>query len=127
MPISIKRIKDQDLTVFVVTDELPIEELWQTVKSSLAGEPTSKSLWDARETKGIPGYPKNIGNLLSYTKRHGQKRPPGKTAIVTSTARYFGLTKVTEAISEILEIPWEFRSFRTIEEAVEWLDVNYTE
>ena len=125
MPIKIKRIADQDLTVFVVTGEVSLEELWQTVRSILRDNPTGRTLWDLREIKAIPGYTNNIESFLSYAKRHSAKRPPGKTAIVTSTIRDFGLTRMTETFSEILKIPWEIRSFSAMEEATEWLAANY--
>ena len=125
MPIRTEQIADQDLTVFVVTGEFSLRELWQTVTSYFEGAPTTKNLWDLRAAEGRRGTREHIQDILSFAKRHASKRPSGMTAFVTSSELDFGLARTTEALSEGLGLPWEVWSFRSMDEAVAWLGVDY--
>ena len=125
MPIKIEKIEDQDLTVFTVTGQLPLKELWSALTSHFEGELTANHLWDLRKVEKIPGYTANMEKVLAYVKNFSAKRPSGKTALVTSSTLGFGFSRMTDILSEALEIPWEMNSFQSLEEAVEWLKVDY--
>lgn len=126
MAVSVKIIKEQDLTVFFVVGELKHVEQMEAIKSFYEGEPTSKTIWDFSACQGSRGNQNDIQKILSYAISMKDRRLPGKTAILAPADVDFGLARMTGALSEIAESPWEVRAFRTLEEAVEWLQVDYT-
>jgi hypothetical protein len=101
--------------------------MWLAVEYFFDEKPTAKTLWDFREARGAKLKPKDIEDFTSYAKNQERKRPPGKTAFLSHTNLGFGLSRMGEIFSEVLEVPWEFRSFRSIEEAVKWLEISFPE
>ncbi len=125
MTVTLRIIEDQDLTVFVVVGELKHAEQMEAIKSFYEGEPTSKTLWDFSACEGSRSGQKEIQKILSYAIGMRDRRLPGKTAILAPADVDFGLARMTGAFSEIAESPWEVRAFRTLEEAAEWLEIDY--
>ncbi|MBU0992554.1 MAG: hypothetical protein KJ737_08685 [Proteobacteria bacterium] len=127
MPVTIERIEDQNLTVFLVTGELKADEQLNAMESFYEGKPTANVLWDFRKVEGARSSYMEVEKMLSYAKSRGQRRVSGKTALLTAAAVDFGLARMTEILSEVKEIPWEVHSFTSLEEAMKWLGVTYVD
>ena len=59
---------------------------------------------------------------IAFIKGHGKKRPCGKTAMVTPSDLDYGLTRVSSAYAEDVELPWAIRPFRRMDQALAWID-----
>jgi hypothetical protein len=65
---------------------------------------------------------KKCKKIISLVKSYGNKRPKGKTALVSNKDLDFGLSRVSEAYANIENLPWEIRSFRSMDEALKWIN-----
>ena len=122
MPITFRIEKDRDLTVFKVTGVLNFDEAMATVKSFYEAEPTKNVIWDLQEVTEIPFSSKEVESIADNPARAKGKRPGGKTAFVSQNNMVFGLARMFQIQTELKNIPYTVKVFRTIKEANDWLD-----
>ena len=112
---------ENDLTVFTVEGELTANEIISYSSEFYDKEPTKLVLWNA-----LKGSFKNISNkdfqrIAKQMKVYTSKRKGGKTAFVGVFDLDYGLRRMYEALAEIEQLPITYRTFRTVEEARQWL------
>ena len=122
MPVSTSTDESHALTIFTVEGELTFQEQMNALKAFYSGDPTANVLWDFRLMKGNRVSSQELEELFNFIKANRGKRLQGKTALVATSDLDFGLSRVSEAYSQIRQLPWEMKAFRTMDEALEWID-----
>jgi hypothetical protein len=122
VPISTLIDREKDLTVFTVTGSMTLDDQIAALKEFYDGEPTAKALWDFRKVAGKRLTFDEIDQLIAFVKRHGGKRTAGKTALLTATDVDFGVSRMSDAIADREKLPWKVRAFRSMDDAMKWLD-----
>ena len=110
-----------DLTVFTVEGELTANEIISYSSEYYDNLPTSLVLWNA--TKGSV---KNISNkdfrqIAAQMKDYTLKRKGGRTAFVSLFDLDLGLGRMYETFAGLEQLPITYGTFRTVDEAMEWL------
>jgi hypothetical protein len=122
MTVSPSTDESRDLTIFTVKGELAFEVQMNTLKAFYNGEPTANVLWDFRLMEGNRLSSKELEVLFALIKNNQGKRPKGKTALVSATDLDFGLSRVSETLCHVQNLPWEIRAFRSMDDALKWID-----
>jgi len=122
MPLSKRVYKQLELTVFIVSGELTFDEQIRALREYYEGEPTRNAIWDFRAITGSRITSEELRQIIAFTKWYEDRRPGGKTALVASTQLDFGLGRMSHALAEREGLPWQIRVFRSIEEALEWIE-----
>lgn len=115
---------DRNLTVFEVRGDLTAEEIMRYSSEHYQTQPTKLVLWDCSL-----GSVKNIRSnefrrIAEKMKKIAEKRVGGKTAFVGDITVDFGMGRMYEAFAEIEEVPVEYRTFKNVEDARKWLDLE---
>jgi len=122
MPITTQIDHDKQLTIHTATGEPSFEEGMEAFKLFYEGHPTKNLLWDLRNASLHLLSSENLEAFVDYAKRHSDLRAGGKTAFVVSKDLEFGLLRMVDAFSEIAKIPFYLMTFRSMDEAVRWLE-----
>ena len=116
------RDNKKDLTIFTAVGELTFVKQIDVLRDFYAGTPTANVLWDMRNIEGSRISSEELEKIIIFIKRHSDKRPPGKTALVSTNDLDFGLSMVSYAYAENENLPWKIRPFRSMDEAIEWIN-----
>lgn len=122
MVISHSTDEGRDLAVFYVKGELSFEEQMATLRRFYDGTPTRNVIWDFRQMTGHRISSDELREIVSFIKWHGQNRLAGKTALVSATDLDYGLARMSQAYAEQENVPWQIMGFRTMEDALRWID-----
>ena len=122
MPISTKTDRSKDLTVFTATGELTFAGQIAAMKEFYEGNPTKNELWDLRGITGSRISSEELLQVTLFTKQYGHKRQGGKSAMVMNSDLDYGLGRMSGTYGETEQLPWEVMAFRSIDEALAWLD-----
>jgi hypothetical protein len=122
--MTITRSVDQEkqLTIFIVVGKPSFEETLEVLKPFYEKHPTKNLLWDFRNASFETLSSKNLEAIADYVKQHGEVRAGGKTAFVVSKDLEYGLFRMIETFGEIRKIPIYTEVFRSMDEAVHWLE-----
>jgi len=124
MPVESKIDKSKDLTTHIFTGEISSNDLISVVESFFKGELTKNLLLDCRNAKPDERIlSQDLEKIAGVTKRYWELRKTGKTAIVASTDIVFGLSRMYEAFVKIEGLTHSVKVFRSMDEAIEWLDL----
>ena len=112
-----------DLSVFTVNGELNADEIIERVEEYYNKHPTKLVLWIMGDVdlSAITGT--GIERIIQIAKKNTGKRQEGKTAIVGSKDIDFGLARMYEAYTGLENLPYEYKIFKNVGEAKEWLGV----
>ena len=113
---------EKQLTVKTVTGNPSFEESMTAFRQFYEGNLTKKVLWDFRKASLYRISSNHIEIILDYIRQHAEKRAGGKTAILISKDLEYGMSRMIQTLTELKGIPIETEIFRSIEEAVHWLD-----
>ena len=113
---------EKQLTVKTVTGNPSFEESMTAFRQFYEGNLTKKVLWDFRKASLYRISSNHIEIILDYIRQHAEKRAGGKTAILISKDLEYGMSRMIQTLTELKGIPIETAIFRSIEEAVHWLD-----
>ena len=122
MPVSIEVDRGKQLTTFTASGDLTSKEQIDALSEYYRSDPTKNLVWDFRGVTGDRVTSNELRQVILFAKKHENLRSGGKTALVTSTDLDFGLGRMADAIAELEGLPWKIRAFRTMEEAMEWLN-----
>ena len=114
---------ERDLTVFTVTGELAADEAWEAASEYYSGNPTRLLLWDM--TCGSMGRisADHLRRHAAGVRKLAHNRPKGKSAFVGDLVMA-GVGRMYEAFAELQDLPYEYKAFRTVPEAMQWLGVT---
>jgi len=126
MPINLKIDRSNNLTTFVVYDQITADDVLETLKTVYEDPekpPTLNALWDFREGSPDPQIKdEDIERIVSYLSNHAGKRAGGKTAIVARTDLDFEITKKYEFFTQLKGLSVTVEVFRSLGEAMIWLN-----
>lgn len=122
MPITTQVDHDRQLTIHTVSGNPSFEEGMEVFKSFYEKHPTRNLLWDLRNANLQQISSKDLEEFVHYVKLHSEARTGGKTAFVVSRDLEFGLLRMVDAYSEFAKIPFNLMTFRSMDEATQWLE-----
>jgi hypothetical protein len=114
---------EKDLTMYVVNGKVSADEIIEKVVEYYTKHPTKLVLWVMEDafTEGIST--EEIQEIILTAKKYSGSRKEGKTAIVGPKEIDYGLGRMYQTFSEIEGLPYEYRVFKELEEAKNWLGV----
>jgi len=120
--IQKKIIKDKNLTVIEVSGRLTVNEVISFFKEFYESEFTLNLLWDLSKSdlSGLTGD--HLRKIISSAKKYAHLREGGKTALYTAVPLGFGIARMYEILAEANQVPIPNRVFRSIDEAMAWLE-----
>ena len=123
---SIESLHDREksLTFHKVKGLLSAGEFISTSKAFYAENITLNILWDFTEVDLSKISTDELRQIVREIRIYADARKGGKTALVFSSDLGYGLGRMVETFSEIENMPFELRSFRSLEKAEEWLGVK---
>lgn len=127
MPIQTTVDKERNLTVHTLTGVVTYDEIVKTLESFYRGKGQPENvLWDGRGASISNLSHEQLKELAVFTKKFKKLGIPvkgGKRALVARSDVDFGLARVINSLKDALagDLPFEVRTFRTVEEAIEWL------
>ncbi len=111
-----------DRTIFKVTGEVTAEEITSRAVEYLSGEQTATSLWDFTRTDKVKISTLDLQGIADSVKRASTKGPVRNVALVGSKNINIGLGKLFAAFAQMAGIPYNYKVFRDLTHAMEWLD-----
>lgn len=115
---------DRSLTIFTVRGEMTAEELLEKAGEFYVKKPTKLVLWDATQGSVRLITSSQFQTIARTMKRLLEKRSEGRTAFVGDLEVDYGLGRMYEALAKIESLPIEYRTFRSIQEARQWLGID---
>ena len=112
-----------DLSVFTVNGELTADEIIERVEEYYITHPTKLVLWIMGDVDLSAITREGIERIIQTAKKNTGKRKEGKTAIVGSKDIEYGLARMYEAYTGFENLPYEYKIFKDVDEAKEWLGI----
>ena len=122
MTIHISKDEARQLTVFTAQGPLEVDEILKIISDFLTHHPTNKVLWDLRQASLNQWRVQEIERMIEFISPLAHNRPQGKTALLTQRDVDFGLTRMAAAHAQ--NLPIQYMSFKSLDQAMEWLDQN---
>lgn len=116
--------RSRDLTVNTAKGVLKVEEILSATKGYLAENPTGKVLWDFLDADGSDISSAEIQKFFEILSTHPNVSKQRKVAFVVSRDLGYGLLRMSEAYAKIESIPAEYHITPSLEEAIQWLEVD---
>jgi len=116
--------REKDLTLFVGSSDVPLEEWLETLKDYAAGGTTRLEVY---ELVNVSGFLTNsdVRAIASLSDSLSVSRPDGgKTAIISRKPVHRWLVRFFMILSEVAGVGFETRLFSTLDEAVRWLEIS---
>ena len=108
-------------TVFKVIGEVTANEIITQAVQYLSGEQTETSMWDFTQTRRIKISTLEMRGIADSLKEAASDGKVRKVALVGSKNINIGLGKIYAAFAQIAGLPYEYKVFRTIPLAEQWL------
>lgn len=119
MPIRFETDPEKQLTIFKVTGMMTEADTLSALRSFYEVSPTLNALWDMHKANLSVCNKDAIFGIMGFVSRHAHLRKGGKSAFVSEKDLAYGISRMAEALGDTFVI--EYRSFRSTEEAMEWL------
>ena len=113
-----------DLSVFTVNGQLTADEIIERVEEFYTKHPTKLVLWIMGDVDLSAITSEGIERIIRIAKQNTGKRQEGKTAIVGAKDVEYGLARMYEAHTGFENLPNEYKVFKDVDEAKEWLGVS---
>lgn len=115
---------EMNFTMHRVQGLLRGDDLRETARAFYAHNVTLNVLWDftGADLTCLPSD--ELRQIVSEVKDYTHSRSGGRTAFVVAADVNFGLGRMVEMVSESMKMPFEFRSFKSLNQAAGWLDVD---
>jgi hypothetical protein len=124
----VSNIDDKNrITIHTATGNLTFEELVQTLESFYRNDSAPENvLWDGRNASLVNLTQDQLKQLGAYTrkfKEQGMTVKGGKRAIVAPANVDYGLARMIGSFKDLMakDIKFEVRTFRSYDDALEWL------
>jgi hypothetical protein len=114
--------RDLDLTTYNVTGSVEAAEIIGAIEGFYAGDPTRKVLWNMTDATFDALTTDDVKRIAEISERHSHRRKTGKTALVFSAEVGLGLGRMYEAFRDLHASPVRQESFRSLDEALRWLE-----
>jgi glutathionyl-hydroquinone reductase len=110
-----------ELTVYTVFGEVSAEEIVNVINEFYEGNVTMNVLWDLTESDVSNISPSKIRCIVKIPSKFAKMRTGGKTAIVSPEDFTLEMSRIFELLREYDDLSFKTCSFRTKEEAYQWL------
>ena len=116
--IHVSQLSDGKITSFKVEGEPTVEELIDVIKTHFAnvGEGI---IWDFRGGEVSVFSTQDLMLLANHVTQYAHHK---KTAFVGPTDIQFGMLRVYEVYAEYMNVPPAMKTFRKMEDAINWLN-----
>ena len=119
--IEVRVDAQADLTVCTVLGRVAAEQVEEAILKFYDGNVTLNVLWDLSKGDVSHLTSSEIHAIAQTPRKFSHMRSGGKTAIVAPTDITFGLTRMYQLVTDVQDLPFETRIFRSTSEAYEWL------
>ncbi len=117
-----KRVEpENNLTLFFVVGKLTTDELVKSIRDFYASSITLNVIWDLTKSDLSQISAQDVQHVAALSADYKDSRPSGKTAVVGSDDLTFGLARMYELNKNSTDLAFETKSFRSIEEAYDWI------
>ncbi len=116
-----KITKNGYLTVHDVTGPVSEVEMYDALERFYKQEPSALLLWDMSQADVSHVTSEILQKFVKKSAELEVSRQGGRTAVIASDDLQYGLAKMSVAFSEMELAPCSFHTFRTREEALQWL------
>jgi len=127
MSLTLQTDRSKNLTTLTASasGEITFSEAMKALESFYKN-PTKNILLDFshREENSLILTSEDLAKLFNHLKTKKVNRAAGKTAIVAPDDLRYGMSRMAEAFAEIEKLPWEMKAFRSMDEAINWLESN---
>jgi len=113
--------QDWDLTERIVTGDFTIADAMAELGLYCSGPMTSRVLWDLSAATFDAVQSADVERFSAAVAPLVKDRVGGKSAVVAASDLAFGFSRMYQAYREIHQISLPYRSFRTRQEAIDWL------
>lgn len=120
--ISRTAIPEHNLAIFTVEGSACRDEFLQTVMNIPPGESTSNIIWDVSNGTVEQIESRDLQKITRFLKTGHGMRPGGKTALVGPRDLEFGMGRMFQAYAELEKLEVAYKTFRTMEEAIAWIE-----
>lgn len=117
--VNIKRDPQKDLTSIIVTGQLTADDIASAI-NHFYENPTRLVLWEAENCQLDELSATDLEKASKLISKVKKDRPEGKTAFVIEKEN-FGLAVLFEGFTRMENLPYEYRSFTSHDEAISWL------
>jgi len=121
VPIETKKDISLDLTTNTAKGPISYGDLLNWIINYYSGPVTKFILWDFTQADLSKITTNQFQNMAEVVKSRSDIRKGGKSALVFSRDLEYGLGRMFEMFSQIEGTQFEFRSFRSLSEAKQWL------
>ncbi|MCP3875060.1 MAG: hypothetical protein GY699_18150 [Desulfobacteraceae bacterium] len=119
--IIIKTEPENDLTIFTVIGKVEKNDIKDAICDFYENSVTANVLWDLSKSDLSEIKSSDVKRIADLSNVYADKRPFGKTAIVSSDDLIFGLSRMYELNKDEDNLPFKTRTFRDIDKAYKWL------
>lgn len=113
---------ERELTTITASGEITADEIIKAIEDFYAGELTRKVLWIMTDASFDKLTSEDVRRMAETTEKYSHMRRTGKTALVFSADTGFGLGRMHEAFRDLQASPVRQESFRSLDEALRWLE-----
>ncbi|MGC3980364.1 MAG: hypothetical protein QM808_03805 [Steroidobacteraceae bacterium] len=100
---------------------MSVEEALAEIEDFYAGTVTKLVLWDISAATMTALDADDMSRISAAVARHAKLRAGGKSAVVAATDLTFGFSRMYQAYREMNHVTLPYKSFRTRDEAIQWL------
>lgn len=119
MPIAVSITGE--LTICTVTGQMTRNEV-PSFLEDFYESPTRDILWDLRQADLSMIENKDVEDWVKFARdRASPGRKMGKTALVADSDPEYGYMRMTDLISEMMQVPLHVKTFRSMQEAMVWI------
>ena len=115
-------VKTEGLTIFRVTGEVKAKDIIAEAVQYMEGEQTETSMQDFTKTEKIEIKALELKGIADSLKRAAKDETVRKVALVGSKSINIGLGKVFGAFAQMAGLPYTYKPFRNIGDAMKWLE-----
>ena len=122
MPINFDIDRAKNLTTLTLTGQVTLAEMVDALNSYGKSGVTLNELYDVRDLAGERITSQDVEAVVGYFKQYGGARPENsKTAVLVSEVLDYGISRMIQIFTEG-EVPFKIEIFKTMEEAMAWLE-----
>lgn len=110
-----------DLMERIVIGELSLADVLEEITEFFSGPITKRVLWDISQATILLTSPEEIQRVAAAVAQASHRRAGGKSAVVAASDLAFGYSRMYQAYREMHNINMSYMSFRTRQEALDWL------
>jgi hypothetical protein len=111
-----------ELTIFRATGEITANDIMAEAVRYMQGEQTETSMWDFSHATKVKITTLELKGIADSLKSIAKTDPVRKVALVASKNINIGIGKVFGAFAQMAALPYTYKTFRNINDAMRWLE-----